>query len=544
MQTSSSTSSSDKRLRARARRFKTRYYFDAEAAERPIEFIETFCHHSKGEWQGHPLRLEEHQKRVIRAAFGWKHKTTGLRVIRQVYTKIPRKNGKSTEAAAIALYLLFADQEPGAEIYGYASDGPQAELIFTEATRMVEASPDLDERAQIFRGKVKCILVPSTLSSYQVLTKQSKNKDGLNPHGLVGDEIHELTDHDLYDKLISAAGSRRQPMHWQCTTAGVKDKGDTVYERVDQYAHRVASGEIEDDSFLPVLYELPPDADVSDRKNWALVNPNLGVSLYPERLEEAFRRAQNSPREMAVFKRYHLNIDTKATVGWLRQDKWDACRRRFGMKALWGRRCYLGLDLSSRTDMTSVCAAFRIGLRCHLIWHYWIPLEGILQREKHDQQPYRQWVKQGWLTATDGDVIDFASIESKLDEWARLFEVVELAFDPWAGQQLSQRMADGGMEVVEFGQGIKNMSEPAKKFEELMLTGRLRHGGNPIAKWNSSVVEVRVDADENIKPVKPGRGPEKARIDGIISGIMAVGRAYAEEDPGSVYDNQGLDVIE
>ncbi len=533
---SSSASSSRRAARARKRTGPSPYYFDETAAARVTQFFELFLVHSKGEWAGQPFRLEAWQARIIRQAFGWKRRSDHLRRYRTLYIRVPKKNGKSTLAAGIACYLTFADGEPGAEVYGIANDKMQAKIVFGEAVRMVRACPELRDMCQIYK---EAIVVPDTMASYQALSSESGNKDGLNTHGLVVDELHEFTDRKLWGTLMTAMASRRPPMAVVCTTAGVGRH--TLYAEVDGHAQKVADGTVQDDSFLPVLFGAPTDADWHSPRTWRSANPNYGISVKPEFLEEQHRKAVLMPGYENSFKRYHLNIDTEQDVRWLSMDAWDRCGEPIEEAALAGAECYVGLDLSSRKDITASVAVFpRDNGEYWALARFYVPAEALAEREKRDDVPYARWVEQGLMCATPGNVIDYSFIRADLERWAKAHDVREIAYDPWGATQLALQLQDDGMTCVEHRQGFKSMSEPAKKLEELMLGRKLRHGGNPVLRWMAGNAAVEVDAAENIKPSKKR---STARIDGVVALCMGLGRATLNRQKPSVYDSRGLIVL-
>lgn len=509
------------------------YYFDESAARRAEDFFALVLKHSKGRWSGQPFALEPWQRDVIRTAFGTMRRADGKRRYRRVFVFVPRKNGKSTMGAGIANYLLLADGEPGAEIYSAALDREQASIIFAEAKSMCIQEPVLRERCQIYR---RSIVVPSTLSSYRVLSADADNKHGLNAHGVIFDELHAQDDRDLYDVLLTSTGAREQPMTWMFTTAGF-DR-DTICYEVYDYARRVRDGVIDDPEFLPVIYEAAPDDDWKSPATWRKANPNLGVTISEEYLEAECRRAVLTPMYENAFRRLHLNQWTQQETRWVSIERWDEC----GSPPLdvSGRRCWVGLDLSRKTDLTAAVAVFPDEHGVHdVIAKFWMPAENVAERERRDKVPYSKWVRDGLIETTEGDVVDYRAVRTYLTEFASRHTVVEVAYDPWSAVQIATELQDDGLTMVQHMQGFRSMSEPMKTLEAAVLSGGLRHGGNEVLRWMFGNVAVEIDAAENIKPSKR---KSRGRIDGIVALIMAIGRAAVggSDDARSVYEERGL----
>ena len=507
-------------------------WFDSTAAGRAVEFFSKCLVHSTGEWAGRPFVLEAWQEQIVRRLFGWKRRD-GTRRFRTLYLRVPRKNGKSTLAAGIALYLTTADEEPRADVYGAANDRDQAKLIFAEASRMVKASQALSEICQVF---TKSIVVPTTLSAYTTLASDAGTADGLNPHAVLIDEIHELKDRPFYEKLTTAGASRRQPLTVITTTAGIGRH--TIEHDLHQHALKVLGGLVRDDAFMPVLFEASPEDDWHDPRVWQRVNPNYGVSVKPAYLEQQHRQAELIPGYENAFKRYHLNLDTEQETRWIKVEAWDRCAGPATLEALKGKTACIGLDLSKRTDLSAMVAIVPEGDDFNVLARFFAPEDGVDERARRDDVPYRRWAADGLLTLTPGNVIDYSYIRGAVGEWAKALAVKEVAYDPYGATQLALQLQDDGIECVEHRQGFISMSEPSKKLEELVLSRRLRHGGNPILRWMIGNVSIEEDAAGNIKPSKR---KSTARIDGIVALVMALGRAtLGALEPPSVYEQRGI----
>lgn len=509
-------------------------WFDKREAARAVTFFERVLRHSKGEWDGQLFRLQGWQQQFIQNLFGWK-RLDGTRRYRRAYLEVPRKNGKTTLAAGIALFLLFADGEPGAEIYSAAADRDQAAICFDQAKAMIEMAPALQKMATVYR---RSILAPGTRSSYRVLSAEAYSKHGLNAHGVIFDELHAQPGRELWDVLTTATGARRQPLVVAITTAGY-DRESICWE-VHEYARQVRDGIIVDDSFLPAIYAAEEEDDWTDAETWAKANPGMGVTVKPEYLEEECRRAIQSPSYQNTFRRLHLDQWTQQESRWLDMRAWDRAERVESLAetetGLAGQLCYAGLDLASTTDLAALALVFP-GERMRVVMRYWTPAETLIERGRRDRVDYAAWVRDGWMSATPGATINFDHIRAEIQRLGQIYQIREIAFDRWGAVQMSQQLAEAGFTMVQFGQGFASMSAPAKDLERLMLEGRLGHGGHPVLRWNADNVTALADAAGNIKPDK---AKSTGRIDGIVAVIMGLDRALRHGSRVSVYAGRGV----
>lgn len=398
----------------------SKYTYDEAAAQRAVDFFRLYLRHIKGEWANQPLTLlpwQEHD--VIRPLFGWK-RPDGTRKYRTAYIEVPRKQGKSTLSAGIALYLLFADQEPGAEIYSAASDREQAAIVFELARDMVDRNPSLAKRSETYR---RSIVVPSTASSYKVLSAESYTKHGINAHGIIFDELHAQPNRELWDVLTTSTGARRQPLIVTITTAGW-DRNSICWEQ-HEYAEKVRDGIIEDPGFLPVIYNAS-NLDWRTPEAWKKANPSLGVTVKPEFLETECRRAQEVPGYQNTFRRLYLDEWTTSEQRWLDMATWDACGEDVDTATLEGRPCFAGLDLSSTLDITALVLAFPDATGGYDVMPYfWVPAENAQKRADRDRVPYPLWIQQGHIEATEGNVVDYDVIRTRINELNKRFNIRE-----------------------------------------------------------------------------------------------------------------------
>ncbi|MCH8851724.1 MAG: terminase large subunit [Planctomycetes bacterium] len=515
--------------------------FDLVAAKKAIRFFECELCHVKGELARTPFYLERWQQAVIGNLFGWK-RPDGTRRYRQCLFFVARKNGKTPMAAGIILYTLFEDAEPCAELYGAASEYKQASLVFEHVRGMIAANPDLADRCKVYNGQSKSVQLSSDFSTYRVVASGAGAIHGFNTSCYAIDELHCLPDSELVDALETSTGARRQPLGVFLTTSDYEREGSPCNAKHD-YACKVRDGIIEDPSFLPVIYEASVEDDWTVEDTWKKANPNLGVSVSLDYIRSACQKAQDSPRFENTFKRLHLNIRTQQDVRWLPMDRWDACAGEpVNLEDFRGRECWAGLDLAATRDLTALVLAFpeddgTVALLCV----FWIPKDTAYERERRDRVPYLQWIREGWLRTTEGDTTDYATIRRDINELVTEYGIrpQEIAIDRlFQGGQLGQELSEqDGLPVVGHGQGFLSMAAPTKRFEEMILSGEIRHGGNPVLRWHASNVSVELDAAGNMKP---SRKKSIEKIDGIVAAIMAVGRCVVRTDTTSVYEERGL----
>jgi phage terminase large subunit-like protein len=499
-------------------------------------WIERNCTHTKGEWAGQPLKLEPWQRdEIIRPLFGTVDKS-GRRIVRTGLIGIPRKAGKSTLGAAIALRLLFKDGEPGAEVYSAAADREQARIVFEMARGMVEANPAMSKIAKVYRNS---IVVPRTGSTYKVLSADAYTKHGLSPHAVIFDELHAQPNRELWDVLTTGQGARRQPLTLAITTAGF-DRNSICWELYD-YGRKVEAGIIEDPAFFFRWWGVQEGEAWDDPEVWARAQPNLGVSVQRDFYEREVRTAKNQPARQNTVRRLYLNEWTQAHTRWIDLAAWDESAGMVNEADLEGRICYGGLDLANTTDVTALCWDFPLPDGSHdAIWRYFIASEQLDALDRRTAGQASVWVRDGFLTVTEGNVVDYAAIVEQIDRDAQRFRVKRLAFDRWGSAVFVQQLHDEGMEVAQMGQGFSSMSPPSKELEKLVLEGRYRHGGNPVTRWMIDNVVVRQDPAGNIKPDKE-KSTEK--IDGVVAAIMALDTASRNVVRTSVYETRGLETV-
>lgn len=514
------------------------YYFDERSAAFVINFFQ-FLKHSKGDLRGQPIILEPWQQFILWSVFGWKRKADGTRRFRKVYEEVARKNGKSTMLAGVGLFGLVADAEGGAEIDAAAVDKDQAKEIWEVAKDMVDVSPDLRKIVSTFQSS---IVVQSTLSKFIPLSKERKNKDGKNVHYGLIDEYHAHPNDEMYNVLDSGMASRSQPLLWVITTAGFDMASSCKRER--DYAAHILEGTVENDTYFAIIYTLDENDDWTDERVWIKSNPNLGVSVKLEKLREQCHEAQGQPSKINEFKTKRMNLWCQTYTRWILPDVWAGNRRPVEAESLSGRSAVLAIDLSTTTDISGYCLCFppEPGEQLYqLLWRFYIPEDGVRERSLREDVPYQAWIDAGFVTATEGNVIDYDRIEQDILKDAERYRVLEVPHDPYNATQLVNHLIDEGLPCVKFQQNIMNISPAAKTFERMVLSGGLAVGENPVMDYMIGCAEVWSDANGNIKVVKPDRRSSTKRIDGVIMAIMALHRAIELSGAGgSVYEERGV----
>ncbi len=507
-------------------------YFDEAAADRAVAFINQLKH-TKGKWAGTPFNLRRWQKRIIREVFGRKN-PDGTRQYRTVYIEVPRGNGKSELCAAIANYLLFADREPGAEIYGAAYDRDQASIVFNVAADMVRQNPALERRAKIIDSS-KRIVVSKTGSFYWAIPSDAAGSHGFNAHGIVVDELHVQRTRDLWDALTTSQGKREQPLIVAITTAGT-DRQSICWE-LHEYARQVLDGTVDDPTFYAVIYAASEEDNWQSPKTWKKCNPALGDFLSLDFLKSEARKAMAMPARQNTFKRLYLDIWTQQVNRWIDLGLWDEnAGHLVDEEKLRGRTCYGGLDLGSVSDLTAWLLVFPReddAETVDVLARFWCPEARLHDTANRYRDSYRVWKRQGWLQTTPGEATDYAFVKAQILRDAQTFQLVDLNVDRlFQAHQLASELAEEGLKVAGMGQGFLSMAAPMKEFERRLLARKVRHGGNPVLRWTADNMAVKQDPAGNLKPDKAA---SQGKIDGIVALVMALDRAMRHEERGTLW---------
>lgn len=487
------------------------FYLDEKAGQEAIDFFPEMLVHVKGELALQPLHLEVWQQSIVGHLFGWKNKRTKLRRFREAMIFVPRKNGKTLMSAGISLLCLFGSKERGQEIYACASDRSQARLLFDVAKSIILKDPEMRKRAEVLVHEIR---YPAKDSVFRVISNETSSKHGYSSSLVILDELHAIADPELVHVLETSTGARSEPIIVAITTAGY-DRFSVCYEKLD-YAKKVRDAVISDPAFLPVIYEMPSDADWQDPKVWELVNPNLGVSISLEYLTREAERAKESPAYDSVFRRLHLNQWTDSESPFISLDDWDACGGP--IPDLEGRSCYAGLDLSSTQDLTAFSMAFppQGNEPYYLLSFAWIPEEAT---RKQRTKPYLEWINEGHLAMIPGAVIDYQVVIDKILSLKTKYDLKAVLFDRWGSEHVRQTLESEGVQMIAHGQGYKDQSPPTKELLKLVLSRKICHGGHPVLRWCIANLVSESDSAGNIKP---SRKKSSDKIDLAVSSIMAL----------------------
>lgn len=509
--------------------------YDPEAGDHVVDFFENVLTHVKGHMAKHPFILAPWLKTMTRNLFGWK-RPDGTRRYRKCLLYVPRKNAKSVYMAGIALYMLAFDDEPGAEIYSCAGKKDQAKKVFEHAMGMVYNHQRMSERIKVNRGYLSMELMNDPASVYKCIAGDGKTEHGGNSHAVLFDELHVQKNMDLYEALKTSMGSRRQPLFMMATTADFNR--DSLCNEQLHYAEAVRDNKIHDPAFLPVIYAANEKTENwKDEEVWKKANPNWGLSLNADYIRDQFKEAEANPAVAGSFKRLHLNIKTDVSEYWIPMESWNDCKKQIPIDEVAGESCFGGLDVASNEDL----AAFGLYFprqRAFYVW-YWLPEENVLKYEK-----YKQWIEDGYIIPTEGNVIDHESIIKKIVELNKLYDLIDLGFDPWEASYISNKLEEEyGINCFKFPQNIGSLSEPSHEFFNLIKRKELVHSNNPVLTWNAQNASIkrRVDNPDQYYVIKRS---SKGKIDGIVCSVMALGRAMAAGyEVGTVYDNRPALII-
>lgn len=526
-----------------------RYRFDAMLADRVCSWFPKYCSHSKGASAGKAFELLDYQTQLIlRPLFGWVRED-GTRRFRKAFIEVPKKNGKTQLVAGLALYMLVADNEPGAEVYVAAADREQARILFRAAVAMVEANPALTKRLQVYRNQI--VRKDDPTAFFQVLSAEAATKHGPNIHCLIIDELHAQPDRELFETLTRGVIARRQPLTILITTAGDDDES-ICYEEYD-YAKRVLEGTLTDEQLLPVIFEAGPHEDWTSPAVWERVNPGYGTTIQPTALATLALEAQHEPRKRNDFLRFHTNRWVNQATAWIPVDWWDACERDVPDHELMGLQCAAGLDLAQKHDLAAFVVTFRRVLETAIpevevsekndesgetrvkklslnyevfsVPFFWIPEDTMRQHEKDDKVPYTEWVEAGWVTPTEGPVIDYSriyqDITTKILPRFPLLKQGLIGYDPAFATDIAIQLRDrAGLRVHEVLQNYTHLSEACQVFEALAKAARLPHRPNRTLRNHIENMATKRDDAGRIKPVRPKK--QSKHIDGGVAAIMGL----------------------
>jgi len=505
--------------------------FSEARADRAVRFFESLKH-TKGRFSGQPFILLPWEKQIIRDVYGTL-KADGTRQYKYVYIEIPKKNGKSELAAGAALYQLFADGEANGEVYGCAADRDQASLVFNVAVDMIEQVPALAKRTRIIKSQ-KIITDRVSGSTYKAMSAESYTKHGLNLSACIFDELHAQPNRDLWDVMTFGAGdARTQPIWWIITTAGDDPDRVSVGWEQHEYASKILAGDIIDPTWYCVIFSYDGE-DIYNEANWYQANPSLGVTIQIESVREAAEKAKVKPADERLFRWLRLNqwIITKLST-WLPLDLFDSTCGEWNRADLLGLDCYLGLDLSSTTDLTALSVVFPAQgtqLEWRAFWEAWIPKEGMKERIERDHVPYDKWAQGGWITPTEGDVVDYTKVRDRILEIKKFHNVIELCSDRAFATMLLQELEQAGMTCVDIPQTYLSLTNPLSETERLLRDRKISHEPSPVARWCFGNASIAKNGNAQMKLVKEHKGRSVVRtrrIDLVSAWIDAMARAVS-----------------
>ena len=506
----------------------TDYEIDLHYIGKVLLFV-LLLKHTGGSLAGIPFRLLPFQAEFIIQVFGVVNRKTGLRKHKEAGLHIPRKNGKTELAAALNLLTLFMDKEPQKEIYSIASETQQAAILYHAAVSMLKQSPVLQKRVKQYKAEKKLETTSKEFNDlYRVLSAVAGTKDGLKTSTVFADEPHAYPDSALYDVVTEGMAHREQPLSILLSTSGYNKNG--FYYRKLQYMIQVMQGVINDHSIYLMYFALDDNADWTNEDNWRKVNPALGFGVKMDYLRDKYHKALHSATDEVSFKTKHLNMWVDSAITWIRHQDWLASNKKEIIeKDIVGRTCYAGLDLSSTTDLTAFVMVFPNddGVSYDVIARFFIPEDTAAQRSKVDKVPYLDWIREGHIIATPGNVIDYEYLYKYIRYDIEKFDIREIAFDRWNALGIITKLEEDGVTCVGFGQGFKSMSSPVKAIEALVLQKQLNHGNNPVLTWNVSNVQLVRDSADNVKMDK---SKSQEKIDGAVALAMAIGRAEVYKD--------------
>jgi phage terminase large subunit-like protein len=532
--------------------------FSQLQADMACNFFEVILRHTADEWYGKPFKLTPWQEDALAQIFGTLD-DSGKRLITLGYLEVPKKTGKTEWVAGLVLLSLLIDPNPGCQVYGAAAATRQAMNVYRAACKMVEQAPVIGKQLRILRGTNRIVKRRDPDSFYAAVAADGDLSDGVNPAFVVADELHRWRTRkqlENWDVLSLGGITRRQTLTIAITTAGVQNESPLAW-RLHEKTERIRQGVVEDRTFYGRIYGADKADDWTSEKTWIRANPSLkenGGFLELAKIRAKYESSLSDPEAQRAFKRYYLNLWDQKENRAIKLDEWDRCAGDWKAQGLLAkppedtvrplphavmshfieRRCWAGVDLSMTTDMSAAVFVFpdETGEVFELVPFFWMPEEDIRQRELRDGMPYRTWADQGFLELSPGNVIDYRDIRARLEWGAKMFDLQEICLDPWNSQQLSVPMVEDGYRCVDIRQGYATLSEPSKKFLELVKNGKIHHGGHPVLRWNVASLST-VERNDNLMFAKPQRAKSTARIDGITSAVNALARAIVAQPPSS-----------
>jgi phage terminase large subunit-like protein len=524
-------------------------FFDKAKADHAVAFIENYLRHTEGEVAGQPFKLAPFQREFIEKVFGTVKDSDGeTRQYKTVFFTIARKNSKTALCAAIALYMLLCDGEHGAQCVSAAYNREQASKLYIMAENMVLANPKLRKRTDLIPSQKK-IKAPKKGGTYQAISADSSSAQGGNFSCVLYDECAEAKNTKLMGALTSGSNLRRQPLFIFLGTAGVNNKSP-VYEHHLEYSENLKKGLFVDDTYLPVIYTIPQDLDWRDETYWPLSNPALlpgGFMSYAPLREDA-AKAKRFPNLEADFRRYYANQMVSSVERWIPLAEFDACRSatQFDETSLKALPCYIGVDLSSTTDLTAVCNVWVAPDSIYIRTAFFYPTEDLQQKSEQSRIPFDKWSDAGLLITTPGRTINLEVVKQHIREQCAKYTVKEVCYDPALAVRFADELASENYPMVKILQYPKFLSMAAKDLEKRVLDRTIKHEGHPIMRFCVDSASIQQTSYGLVKLVKPNANKKSARIDGVAALLTAMARACVSElmlVKPSVYESRELIVL-
>jgi len=521
--------------------------FDERRAQRAVKFFESLKH-TTGKFHGQPFELLDWQLPIVRDVYGTL-KENRTRQYKYAYLEIPKKNGKTELVAGAALYATFADGEKNGQVFSCAAEKGQASIAFDVAYDMIGQVPALKKRTKPNLSQ-KLITDKVSGTEYKAISAEAYSKHGLNLSTCIFDELHAQPNRDLWDVMTFGAGdARQQPLWWVITTAGDDPDRVSIGWEQHEYAVRLINGDLVDPTWYAVIYNYDGD-DIYNEANWKKANPSLGHTIEIDTVREAAAKAKEKPADEKLFRWLRLNqwLTTKLTT-WLDLDLFDNTQADWRRDDLKGETCYIGMDLSSTTDLSALALVFPPQAKhadWRVVWDAFIPEDNMKDRVKKDKVPYDKWVAAGWVTATEGNVIDYNFIKARIVDYKTTYNVKEVCSDPALATMLLQQLTEEGLDCVPVPQTFVTLTDPMNQLEVLLKAGELTHENNLVAKWCFGNTSIAKQGSGLIKYVKETKGKtvvRTKRIDLMAALVIAMVRARFFEGGVSKYESEDLIVF-
>lgn len=505
---------------------KSGYRFDWVLAEKVVRLYLLLRHYKGRGFANKPIVLQPFQVFIVGCLFGWLRANDALRRFTNAFIELPRGNGKSTLVAGIGLKLAFFDGEPAADVFCLATKRDQARIVLDAARQMVLKAPAIRRRGVV--AQRHAIYDPTSESKMLALGADADTLDGLRPHGVIADEVHKHASPELIEVVESGMGTRTQPLMVEITTAGVDE--DSVYGQHYRLSTNVLEGAVDLPEWFAFIAAADPDDDWQLESTWKKANPSYGVSVQPEFLQKECRKAIANPQEQPKFRRNYLGQKVEGDERYIPKDAWDRCAVVVADADLRGRPCLMGLDISSKVDLSALVLLWSLpDDRYYVRPFFWMPEANVQARQRRDRVPYTTWATQGYLELTPGNVVEQPFIRRRINEEAKRWTAQEIDFDPWNATELARQLTEeDGLVCVEIRQGSRTLSEPTKTLLELVLTGRLQHGNHPLMNWMVANLRVKSDVNDNVQLDKQR---SRSRIDGPAALVNALSRGTSLVPP-------------